>query len=159
MMGDSLAGWMDILRMHATEDKISGKKEDFNRRKSGGRPLQRTISSWYFSVNQKSMRRHFCLVFKCTYYRPTQGFLTQVQLGIALLSSWCPLMQWDIAPAVSRSEQVSCGCLLHEFEFSHMHHSTDSVLPYHRLQCWIKRLYSSIGHLRLESRVNWSVLE
>ena len=31
--------------MHATEDKISGRKEDFNRRKSGGRPLQRTISS------------------------------------------------------------------------------------------------------------------
>lgn len=80
--------------MHATEDKISGRKEDFNRRKSGGRPLQRTISSWYFSTNEKKAHEKTdqALYVACC-YRPTQDFLTQVQLGIALLSSWCPLMQ------------------------------------------------------------------
>lgn len=49
-MGDSFAGCIDILRIQATDDKMSGKKDDFKRRKRDARPLHRTISNWYFSI-------------------------------------------------------------------------------------------------------------
>lgn len=50
IMGDSFAGCIDILRIQATDDKMSGKKDDFKRRKRDARPLHRTISNWYFSI-------------------------------------------------------------------------------------------------------------
>lgn len=53
IMGDSFAVWMEIFRMHATDDKIRAKDRVFSNRSRGGRPFNRTISSWYFSKDME----------------------------------------------------------------------------------------------------------
>lgn len=70
MIGDSLAGWMDILRIQATDDKVRGRKDDLRRRNNGFKPLQRTISNWYFSILS---HQYTCYTMSLFIYLPSDA--------------------------------------------------------------------------------------
>jgi len=46
MIGDSFDGWIEMLRMQATADRINGRYEDLRSLRRGERPRARTMSSW-----------------------------------------------------------------------------------------------------------------
>lgn len=161
MMGDSLAGWMEMFRIQATDDKISGKNEDLSNRSKGGKPLHWTISSWYFSICRQEFLRKgglFVYFFGMTmYYLPSDArFLNanaawHCTLRLFVSISWmryCTSLESDWASffrLTAVAWWMSCcgGFWLH------------IVSTYRLLQCCSGQLCNSIAHQHHESSISW----